>query len=330
MNQLVTFLLTFLFSLSINSDSIIQPDQSTSGPGSNNYVHAEIQSYDFNDSSKGYWMYVPKSMNDEPINIIVFMHGYGAMNPMIYGGWIKHLVKQNNIVVFPRYQHGILTSSPKIFAQNASVAINNAKEELNNLGINANWDNLSFAGHSYGGVIISDLAANYSTYQIPKPKAVMLCSPGTGPFKGGRLESYEKLEADIHLLVMVSDNDYVVGDKFGYLVFNSAQNVINKNFIRQYQDNHGTPHIGAHHNQCYSIDLELDSGYRNITTRRALRISKIDVVDYNGYWKLFDALRDCALEDSNCIYAYGDTEEQRSLGNWSDGTAIHKLEISLP
>ncbi len=331
MNQLLSYLFTLVFSISFTTESIIQPDQPTSGPGSNNYVHTEINIYDHSASQKGYWMYTPKEVTDEPMNVIVFMHGYGAMNPMIYGGWIKHLVKQNNVVIFPRYQRGILSTHPDDFAGNAAIAIKDAKNELkNDLSINANWDNFSLVGHSYGGVIISNLAVNYSDFDIPKPKAVMLCSPGTGPLKGGRLESYEKMDSDIKLIVMVSDDDYVVGDSFGKLVFNSAQNVINRNFIRQHKDSHGTPRIGADHNQSYAVDKELDSGYRNVTTKRALRISKIDAIDYNGYWKLFDALQHCAFNDTYCNFAFGNTPEQSSLGNWSDGTPIHKLEISLP
>ena len=331
MNQLITYLFSIVFSFSLNTNSILQPDQPTTGPGSNDYTHSEINIHDHSSSQKGYWMYTPKQIGDEPMDVIVFMHGYGAMNPMIYGGWIKHLVKQNNIVIFPRYQRGILSTHPDDFAPNAAFAINAAKNELkDNLLINANWDNLSLVGHSYGGVIISNLAVNYSDLNIPKPKNVMLCSPGTGPLKGGRLDSYEKMDADINLLVMVSDNDYVVGDEFGYLVFNSAQNVINRNFIRQFKDSHGDPRIGADHNQCYSLDTELDSGYRNVTTKRALRISKIDAIDYNGYWKLFDALRDCTFNENLCNYAFGNTTEQSSLGNWSDGTPINKLEITLP
>ena len=333
MSQLITYLFTIVLSMSnaYAPESVIQPAQPTTGPGGTNYAHTEINSYDHSSSPKGYWMYTPKEVSEAPIDVIVFMHGYGAMNPMIYGGWIKHLVKQNNVVIFPRYQRGILTTHPNDFAANAAVAIKDAKKQLEeDLLINANWDNLSLVGHSYGGVIISNLAVNYADLAIPKPKAVMMCSPGTGPLKGGRLDSYENMDSDIKLIVMVSEDDYVVGDKFGYLVFNSAQNVINRNFIRQFRDSHGAPRIGADHNQCYSLDQELDSGYRNVTTKRALRISKIDAIDYNGYWKLFDALRACAIDGNYCDYAFGDTQAQSSLGSWSDGTPINKLEITLP
>ena len=53
-------------------------------------------------------------------------------------------------------------------------------------------------------------------------------------------------------------------------------------------------------------------------------------MDYNGYWKLFDALQDCTLNEENCNIAFGDTPEQRSLGNWSDGTPIKPLEVTIP
>jgi hypothetical protein len=53
----------------------------------------------------------------------------------------------------------------------------------------------------------------------------------------------------------------------------------------------------------------------------------VDVYDYNGYWKLFDGLTDAAFYGKNRQYALGNTPEQTSLGNWSDGVAIKPLLV---
>ena len=64
-----------------------------------------------------------------------------------------------------------------------------------------------------------------------------------------------------------------------------------------------------------------------VSTKRALRIGKIDPVDYYGYWKLFDALRDCSLEKNYCEMALGGKEEMSYLGNWDDNHTVRPLTI---
>ena len=49
--------------------------------------------------------------------------------------------------------------------------------------------------------------------------------------------------------------------------------------------------------------------------------------DWNFCWKVWDALRSCALEQKYCRYALGDTRRHRSMGSWSDGVPITPLEI---
>jgi hypothetical protein len=54
----------------------------------------------------------------------------------------------------------------------------------------------------------------------------------------------------------------------------------------------------------------------------------VDAVDYYCYWKLQDALMDCALNNQNCDVAFGNTAQQKNMGNWGDGTPVHVLEIT--
>ncbi|MCS7085751.1 MAG: T9SS type A sorting domain-containing protein, partial [Bacteroidia bacterium] len=48
------------------------------------------------------------------------------------------------------------------------------------------------------------------------------------------------------------------------------------------------------------------------------------------YWKLSEALCQCVYENLNCVYAFGNTPEQRSMGQWSDGTPVNELVIDEP
>lgn len=326
-------LLLFLFSnfSILFAQNEFQPSQPEDGPGSATYPHEEVIQYDFAQDPDGYWLYEPASPRPDSANIIVFTHGYGGYNPMIYGKWIKHLVRKGNTVIYPRYQKNVYSPSPKHFATNVSQAIRDAltKIESGNF-IKPITRNFAMVGHSYGGVITANLAINFENHNIPKPIAIMLCSPGSGPFKGGVLDSYEKMPADIKVIVMVSEDDRIVGDKFGKKVFETATKVIDRNYIRQLRDNSTSPPHKAGHNESYSLDLEFDNGKRNSTTLRALRRANTNNVDYYGYWKIFDALLDCSRSSENCEYAFGNTPEQRFLGLNSDDQPLIELEVTLP
>ena len=133
------------------------------------------------------------------------------------------------------------------------------------------------------------------------------------------------MPTDVNLLVMVNENDYIVGDEMGVKIFETAVNTPNRNLIRQYADDANG--ISAGHNESYCIDEAFDSGHHNYTAKKALRITETNAVDYYGYWKLFDSLIDCSRNGINCEYAFGNTTQQRSLGITAAGKEVKELEI---
>lgn len=322
------FILLFTQGLLWAQTTIQLPDQPNSGPGGSAYVLDSVVMEDFAKFQDGYWLFRPENITVAHRSLIVFNHGYGAFNPMIYGAWIKHLVRHGNIVVFPRYQKNLVSPKPKHFTKNAAVGIVSAIKHLRQKGWLIKEDfHLSIVAHSYGGVVSVGLANDYKGYGIPKPQVIMICSPGSGPFKGGLLESYENIEADTKLLTIISVNDRTVGEKFGRHVFSTSPQIKHSNLLRQFPDQNGDARITAGHNECYGIDEQFDTGLYNRSTRRAMRIEKLDPMDYNGYWKLFDALRSCDQNGTNCNLALGGTSEQASLGNWSDGKKIRPFKV---
>jgi len=325
------FFFCILFSFVVSCQESFVPYQPKSGPGSPTYLHNDVKIIDHAQEADGYWIYEPAAPVPEKANVVVFVHGYGGYNPMIYGQWIKHLVKKGNIVIYPRYQKNNWSPRPPKFVDNVAKGIKNALLYLEKKSqIQPIVNNLSFVGHSYGGVISANLAINFEDYQIPKPQSIMLVSPGSGPFKGGVLDTYKEMPADVKMLVMVSDNDMTVGDKLGIRIYETATHVTQRNLIRQYHDSSISPAQKAGHNESYAVDKEFDNGIRNFTAKRALRIGRIDNVDYFGYWKLFDALLDCTREGEYCNYAFGNTKEQNSLGFRSDGIPLRSLEVTVP
>jgi len=305
------------------------PEQPLSGPGGRNYLHDDIRVTDRADQADGFWLFEPASPTPDSAHVVIFLHGYGAINPMIYGDWLEHLVRKGNTVIYPRYQKKIFPPRTHRFADWAVTGIHNALDTLRNgdhaLPITRY---LSITGHSYGGALAANLSANYEEYQLPKPVAVLLCSPGTGPFKGALLDSYENIPEDTKLLVMISEKDKTVGDKLGKRVFATAKNTRIKHLILQLQDRRfKNRDIRAGHNESYSVNHRLDFGKRTMVTRRAENVSRLDAVDYFGYWKFLDALHTCTRSGNYCNFATGNTFEQAFMGYWSDGMAVKPLKI---
>jgi len=311
--------------------AVTPPAQPLTGPGGATYVTDSIRIYDFAKRSDGYYLYEPELAEGDSAHVVVFIHGYGALNPLIYGGWIRHLVQKGNIVIWPRYQRNIFWPRTQQFTKNVVKALKHAQKELQKPGhVKPIWDKLALAGHSYGGVLAANLGVRYKEFDLPKPAALLMVSPGTGPLTGGRLDSYEGLDPDLKVVTTVSENDFVVGDAFAIRFFSQAVNTPNRNLLRQYADYRPGFRLTAGHNECYALDEFFDNGVRNGTTRRALYMGKTDAVDYFGYWKLLDGLLESTRNNQYEGYALGNTSEQRYLGTWSDGTPVRPFDVFVP
>jgi hypothetical protein len=236
------------------------------------------------------------------------MHGYGAYNPMAYGKWIKHLVAKGNIVIFPRYQKNLVWPRPSGFPENAAKGIRDAIAFLQRSEdhVQPDLSKVTYIGHSYGGVTVANLGVNWEKYRIPKPAA--------------------------NLLVIVGEDDYVVGAAFGLLVFNTAVNTPNRNFIVQRRDIDYSRRRGilATHSEPYCYDLDFDTGVRNYTAQRVFQTSRLNEVDFNCYWKLADALMEYTRHGRYGDVAFGGTPRQRFMGFWPDGRLIRPLDVYTP
>lgn len=308
---------------------VLQPAQPLTGPGGQEYSHKGHATIDNYAKETGYYIYMPVGPNEEPqeSQVIVFFHGYGAINPMLYGAWLNHLVRRGNIVIYPRYQNKILGTRTDAFVPNVQIALKDAFNELEEKGVSFDRKKIIYTGHSYGGSLTGYIAVNYSEMGLEKPKAVFMCEPGTGPFKGTKLETYKEIPSDVNTLIMVGDNDLTVGQSLGLRMFTTAVNVENINLVWQFRDKHGEPSISASHYEPQSWDSAFDNGINNLTTKRARKTTKLDAVDFYGYWKLFDALIDYSIEGKNREYCFDGGAEQTYMGKWTDGTPLKPLMV---
>lgn len=307
------------------------PGQPASGPGGAEYSHRSVAFYDHATRADGFWLFEPADPRPDTADVVVFLHGYGAYNPTTYGKWIKHLVAKGNIVIYPRYQKNLLVPRSDAFPANAAKGIRDALELLQTGDhVRPRTDQIAYIGHSYGGVITANLGVYWKKHRIPEPKAMLLCQPGSGPLKGARLGNYTGLSPDLNLVIIAGEDDYVVGHEFGQLVFETAVNTPNRNFVLQRRDTDGHRWILATHSEPYCYDLDFDTGVRNYTTRRVFQTSRLNEVDFNCYWKLGDALIEFSRYGRYGDVAFGNTPRQRYLGQWANGKYMRPLEVFLP
>ncbi len=275
------------------------------------YYHDEVGFEDYAEDPEGFWLFQPQAPYPDSSQVIVFLHGYGAYNPLIYGAWIRHLVRNGHTVVFPRYQKNLWSPHPAKFVENSVLAIREALAVLDTGALYCpKADRLILVGHSYGGTIAAHLSAQYAAFGLPKPAATLLCAPGTGPFRAGRLKSYETIPADTKLVIIQNDEDRVVGKAFQRRIFETAYQTSDRWFFTQYPGEYGLEDLTAGHNECYGLDPAFDTGSRTPSVARAFRVGQPKAVDYFGYWRILDDLIDCSMRNSNCDLVFGPQYER--------------------
>lgn len=309
------------------------PGQPLTGPGSiEHYLHADVTMLDCAEDANGYWIFEPAAPRPDSAEVVIFMHGYGAYNPMVYGSWIKHLVAQGNIVIYPRYQTNLFVPKTDRFPETASRGIRDAIEELQtNHHVKPKLDKVAYVGHSYGGAICAWMGVHWQQLRVPKPAAMFLAQPGTSMLNGVVLDDYSGMPTDLNLLTLAGEHDVVVGEKMARRVFDTATNTTKRNMLMHFADKTTpTEPITASHHEAYCIDYAFDNGVRNYTAARTIRTTKLDVVDFNCYWKLADALILYTRRGIYEEYAFGNTAQQRFTGRNSAGVAYRDMQVWLP
>ena len=332
MQKLYLFLVFGCISV-FGSAQITQPAQPTTGPGSNNFTNSGVTLYDYatNGSASSFWLFEPNGPVPDSANVIVFIHGWGETNLKFYGAFIDRLVRAGNIVICPRYQktadavYGTYTDSCAKGIQSALDTLQMAWH------VKPRLYNYFVLGHSMGGVLTANMTTLYQYYNLPKPLAAFSMEPGADLATLMLADSvYAGFPADVKYLIAIGNDDVIVDSTAGKKLFylTTAVPTSHKNLVRQYADNHGSPGLTAtHFEPCSTSSNSMyDNGESNIATIVSTAAAP-DAVDFYYYWKLWDALVDCALSGANCDVAFGDTYQQKFMGLWSDGSPVTPLVV---
>ena len=154
-----------------------------------------------------------------PRATVVFLHGWGAVEPAYYLPWIAHLVRGGVTVVYPAYQEApfLDTVTP---LPNLLVALRLAFER-----VPVAPGRLVVAGHSAGGALAADYAASARAAGLPAPAAVFSVYPGRS-LRGIPLVipavSARHIAAGTRMLVLAGANDDVVGTRVARAIARTA------------------------------------------------------------------------------------------------------------
>ena len=302
------------------------PTQAAHGPGSSDYAYSGIVQSE-HAGAQGWRLFTPTGPAPTAAPVVVFCHGWGALDPKNYRAWIDHLVRRGNIVIWPNYQDSLLTPAAQ-FLPNAIAGVRGALASMaaTRGAMQPDLQRVAVLGHSAGGVLAAELAAVAHAQGLPEFRAVMPVEPGDGS-QGGRhpvtvpLADLSPMPSATQLLVMVGADDHRAFEELGLHIYAAAREVpaARKHVLEMQSDTHGDPPLLANH--------AAPGGTRDGRPERRALIKEfehagvVDALDY-ALWQHFDALADCAFAQRDC-----DIVTQTSIGHWSDGVAVKPLRV---
>jgi pimeloyl-ACP methyl ester carboxylesterase len=316
------------------------PAQPEAGFGGRNYVYTSIEHEARGSGDESYWIFHPEGVVDAcsrpEAPPVVFLHGWGAMNPMYYGAWVEHLVRRGHVVVYPRYQASLRTP-PLAMSGHVVEAVQDAFARLD---VDCSWVAI---GHSLGGALAANLAVRASATQTGAPILVLAVEPGralpgmSGPVMA--LEDLSTLDPATLLVTVVGDDDTVVGDRDARRIFEAATGIpaARKRYVVVHSDRHGVPPLEATHQAptapLETLDLLPDEplGIGNRPRRQRATSRRdgqtVDALDYYAFWKLADGLVALAVDEPREVFSAESVRVLADMGEWSDGREVVKLSF---
>jgi pimeloyl-ACP methyl ester carboxylesterase len=288
-------------------------------------LHGSFKRYEIGEGPRSYWIFEPDDPKpDARAPVVVFLHGWFAVNPGFYGAWIDHLVRDGKIVIFPRYQNDVGTL-PQEFLSNALAAVHDALGVLGtgDKHVRADPTRFTLIGHSAGGNLAAQIAALAADphADLPIPQALIIAMPGE--IVPTRLPSLSDISASTLMIVIVGEEDVLVGDLRARQIFAQATAIplSRKRFILFRSDRHGHPPLIAEHTAPSGVHPRLDNGegvFRNLQ----MSFGDVNALDRAGFWRMADLTMEASFKGKTLNEAIRDEEQFRHLGFWSDGRKV--------
>ena len=179
-----------------------------------------------------------------PGPVVVFLHGWRAVEPAWYGLWIAHLVSQGDTVIYPAYQRPPFTDVSRPLS-NAFAGLRAAFAV-----VDVAPGRLVVAGHSAGGTLAADYAALARSAGLPQPVAVFSVYPGRPLDAAGvglAIVDARRIPAGTRVLALAGAGDRLVGSRVARQIVRTATRArATLRIVRDpAADDHAAPHRGG-------------------------------------------------------------------------------------
>jgi len=303
------------------------------------YSHSLVTKAGFGSDGQAYYVFTPDGPRPRSAPVILFLHGYRATDPYVYGGWIDHLVRRGNIVIYPVFEAGRFDSAEEMLANLAS-ATRSALATLSRSGpVSPDTSKFAVVGHSVGGGLTVEVAARAAQLGLPQPRAIMPVQPGSKK-NPVREETIRQIPPSVLMLVIDGDSDQFKDSRDGPRIFGDATQLpaSHRAYVLLQSDAHGGARLLADHYAPLSPreDYRMENLSRRQERRKefvkaliSARDGETDALDYNGFWKLFDALTAVAFSGGKSITNVLDAAGGADMGAWSDGRPVARKLITI-
>lgn len=254
------------------------------------------------------WVFHLQQIPEGPRPVVIFMHGYRALDPYDYGGWIDHLARRGNIVIYPIYEKTRRDGREQLLKQ-ATAGIHNALDYIKAQNMPIDTAHIATVGHSLGGGMTVLLATRGPQLNLPLLCAAMPVQPGSKGGQGFHYEVFAELPHSLKVLVVDGDSDQFKDSRFGVHIIPEASQVsaINKAYFILQSSKDSTPPLLADHYAPLSPDANYRLEPRSRWKKRrekfvkkimSIRDGEVDALDTRALWPMFDTLLEQACNSS--------------------------------
>lgn len=362
LNTLRATLAAGLLVVSVAAEAASPPAQPAEGPGGVGDRKATVVKRALGrPSAPTYAFYAAGPAPEAGRPVVVLLHGWGAVNPQSYGGWIDHLVRQNWLVLFPRFQE-VNRTRPSDAPTIAEGLLKTAFADLtSDQEAKPDLSRVALLGHLAGAPLAMDIAAAAGKSGLPAPKLIFAAVPGgiaSGPkSRGITLDNLHDIAPDTMIVTMVGDKDSRAADMASRRLLREASAVPpeRKLFVRALSDDHGFPALTATLAAPAGLDTAFDAGAIKappepkdapkappfrwsaemaLTGEQQTLVSQIgtartDALDYLGFWKTFDLAAAAAFSGADAT-ALKANPRLADMERWSDGWPVKRLMVEIP
>ena len=156
------------------------------------------------------WVIRRRADAEDPV--VLFLHGWTANDPVLYGPWVTHLARGGSTVVYPVYQR-FPFARPDIAFEDLVAGVRAALADAQPPLSRDDW---VVAGHSAGGAMSADYAARASDLGLPPAAAIFSVYPGRMirgiPLRLPEAGDPAGIPASTEVVALYGADDQTVGD----------------------------------------------------------------------------------------------------------------------